>query len=196
MIRRTLEVLRNELQYFLDLKDPDRRISSNVVLSNLLDEKGDTIFTSEDGEKSGHYLILTLVNIAQENHRKPPVRHKELAGQQLGKINPVINLNLYVLFAAHSFTQYETSLALISNVIGFFQTKPYFDQDNTPSLPSGIQRITADLQSLTFEQQNYLWGLLGAKYMPSVIYKLRTVSIDEEHLINVGSAIQTLDFLE
>ncbi len=195
MIRKTLEVLRNELQYFMDLRDPGNLIAPNVVISNLLNQEGKTAFNESSGDTSGHFLVMTLVNIAQENHRKPPARQKEIAGQKLGKTNPEINLNLYVLFAADSASQYETSLALISDVIGFFQAKPYFDKSNTPSLPTSIQRVTADLQSLSFEQQNYLWGLLGAKYMPSVIYKLRTISIDEEQLINVSSPIQTIDFL-
>ena len=30
-----------------------------------------------------------------------------------------------------------------------------------------------------FEQQNYLWGMVGGKYLPSVLYKFRLLVIQE-----------------
>jgi hypothetical protein len=34
---------------------------------------------------------------------------------------------------------------------------------------------------MTFEQQNNLWAAIGAKYMPSVLFKIRTLTfIDAE----------------
>ena len=33
------------------------------------------------------------------------------------------------------------------------------------------------MYSLNFEEQNQLWGSLGAKYMPSVLFKIRTIGI-------------------
>jgi len=30
--------------------------------------------------------------------------------------------------------------------------------------------------SLTFEQQNYIWGALGAKFQPSALFKVRMLT--------------------
>ena len=35
---------------------------------------------------------------------------------------------------------------------------------------------------MTFEQQNHLWGALGAKYMPSVMYRLALVAVRDEQI--------------
>jgi hypothetical protein len=32
---------------------------------------------------------------------------------------------------------------------------------------------------MNFEQMNHLWGILGGKYIPSVLYKLRLIPIQE-----------------
>jgi hypothetical protein len=43
----------------------------------------------------------------------------------------------------------------------------------------GIEKIIIEPVSLTFEQLNHLWATLGAKYLPSVIYKCRTLIFRE-----------------
>ena len=44
-----------------------------------------------------------------------------------------------------------------------------------------IGRLLVHYHPTTFEQQNNLWASLGAKYMPSAIFKIRTMSfIDYE----------------
>ncbi len=195
MIRRTLEAIKSDVQSFLNLKDPDNLATCSVVLSNLLNQEGKLEFSESNGDSTDHYLVMTLVNVAQETHLKPPARPREIADDKLGMENPEININLFVLFTAHS-SQYETALDILSNVIGFFQSKSYFDSGNTPSLPSNVERVAVDIQSLTFEQSNYLWGLMGAKYMPSVLYKLRTLSISERQLSDIGSPITKIHFQE
>ena len=75
----------------------------------------------------------------------------------------------------------------------FFQHKPYFDAENTPDLSPKIQKMIANMHSLTFEQQNYLWGLMGAKYLPSIVFKMRTISIDEEAISLIGKPVLTID---
>ena len=42
-----------------------------------------------------------------------------------------------------------------------------------------IGRLMINLHPITFEQQNNLWASLGAKYMPSVVYKIRTISFTD-----------------
>lgn len=179
MIRQSLEIIKKEIQSFLDLKDAEGIRKVSVVCSVILDQDGKTAFTSNSNDGKDHHLIITLVNIEEEKNLKPPPRIREISGQVLAKQNPQMNVNLYTLFTAFS-SHYETSLGIISDLLGFFQSKPLFNHSNTPALHPGIEKICAEFYTLTFEQQNYLWSMMGAKYIPSVLFRLRMFSIDEE----------------
>lgn len=192
MIRQSLETLKSELTTFMDKRDPSGMRVVNVILSNILNQEGKTVFNEKSDDKSSHYLLITLINIEEEKHLRPPQRTREFGGMQIGKQNPEVNLNLYVLFTAFS-SEYLTCLGIISDAISFFQHKNYFDASNTPTLHPKIQKMVADMHSLTFEQQNYMWGLMGAKYLPSVVYKLRTLSIDEDIIKETGKPVLSID---
>ena len=179
MIREGIQTLKIEIQKYLDIKDTESIREVEVKISNILNQEGKLEFKEQQNDGTSHHLVITLVNIEEERNLKPPHRIEEISENYLVKRNPEININLFVLFTAFS-SEYETSLGIISDVIGFFQSKPLFNKANTPSIDNNIEKIIADLYTLSFEQQNYLWSLMGAKYMPSVIYKLRMLSIDEQ----------------
>ena len=191
MIRKTLEIIQEELQAYLGLKDPDKVRKAVVVLSNILDQDGKPAYNTNSADGTNHFLVISLANISEETHLRPPHRIKEIPGPELIKQNPEVNLNLFLLFSAFS-TQYETALGLVSDVIKFFQSRPYFNQANTPALDPEISKIVTDLNTMTFEQQNYLWGLMGAKYVPSVVYKLRTFSLADESITDKGKPIMEI----
>ncbi len=179
MIRQCLESLKKEIQVFLDIKDSEGIRKVSAVCSGILGQDGKEVYKSDTKDGIDHHLVITLVNIEEEKNLKPARKVKEIPGQMIVHQNPEINLNLYVLFAAFS-SHYETSLGIISDVIGCFQSKPLLTHSNTPALSPSIEKIIMELSSLSFEQQNHLWSTLGAKYTPSVLYKLRMLSIDED----------------
>ncbi len=104
-------------------------------------------------------------------------------------------MNLYVLIVSNS-TAYETALFRLAAIVKFFQRKSYFVRDNT-SDPSEIMTISdangtlipieykliVELQSPTIEELNNLWGMLGGKQLPSVLYRIRMVELDSQHVI-------------
>jgi hypothetical protein len=91
-------------------------------------------------------------------------------------LEPELKLNLYVLFAAN-FKKYEEALKYISYVLTYFQAHPAFTSVEYPALDPRIEKLTAELQSLSYEQLNQIWAFIGGKQLPSVIYKIRMVSI-------------------
>jgi hypothetical protein len=109
--------------------------------------------------------------------------------------NPKIFLNLFVLFAVNK-ADYLQSLKELSLVIQFFQQKFYFDLSNSPSLDVKIDKLLMELHSLNFEQLNHLWGVLGGKYIPSVLYKMRVVGIEDETIINTAEPILEIELIE
>lgn len=136
-----------------------------VVLSGLVKQDGGVAYHGENK------VLLTLINIEKENTKN---------ASPLPATNGSLNINLYILFSAYfSAGNYEESLRFISYIIGFFQYKNVFNRANTPALSDDIDRLTFEMTSIGTEQLNNIWACLGAKYMPSVIYKTRMLSFDE-----------------
>ena len=107
---------------------------------------------------------------------------------------PPVYLNLYLLFSANFPDNYDNALIRLSQTIRFFQSKRLFNLINTTSPTilasandannpdrdalAGME-LVVDLYTMTFEQINHLWGSLGGKQIPFVMYKVRLVVIRE-----------------
>lgn len=140
-----------------------------VILSGLVGQDGQVAISGENK------VVVTLVNIEKEP--VPPNMVNMPRGS--GKNSPVLNINLYLMFSAY-FTSlnYPEALRFISFVISFLQDKPVFTPANTPRLDKSIEKLSFELESLGAEKLNNIWAALGAKYMPSVLYKMRMLSYD------------------
>lgn len=138
-------------------------------------------------------LGVCLVNVEEERVLKTQQAVQVSADRsRLAHVNPEIKLNLYVLIAAN-FATYLTGLKYLSGAIRFFQAKSYFTPRNTPAMEAGMEKLVLELHSLNFEQQNHLWGALGAKYLPSVLYRVRLISIDAQAAVDDQQPITTMN---
>jgi len=159
-----------------------------VLLENISILESNSDRASEMEDK----IILTLVNIKEE----PTLKNYTSTTYANGLVNhqnPAINLNIFLLFCANRNT-YVKSLSDLSKIVSFFQAKKIFTQDNTiynRSLSSlanvGDFEFRVSLFTPSFEELNYVWGTLGGKQYPSVMYKLSIIQIDSG-LINSQSA--------
>jgi len=128
---------------------------------------------------------MTLVNIEEESTMKNRPFFKETPQGNMAKVNPEVMVNLYVLFTANFSDDefgYRESLKFISRIISFFQGNRVFTPKLFPELDPSVEKITAEMFSMNFEQQNHLWGAIGAKSMTSVMYKLRVVAITDDEI--------------
>lgn len=192
MIDQALTFLADEINAFISNKDFRYRGLKVAMVSDLVDEKGELIYKKMMGDTSGDFLLLTLINVEEEvigKAQQPYLKHPD---QSYDLLNPELKVNLYMLVSAVSDKQenerYTNCLRVLSYAIGFFQFKNVFDKLNSPALPGRIEKIIAELVSPTFEQQNHIWGGMGAKYMPSVLYKIRLL-VYRELLENDGGAV-------
>jgi hypothetical protein len=120
--------------------------------------------------------VLSVVNIREDPVHKSMNRFETRPDGMTEQVNPAININLYILVIANV-TEYDEALKVLEHTIGFFQSHSVFDYSTIPALASQQGRMRLDMDSLTFEQQNHLWGTMGAKYQPSVLYKVGGVGI-------------------
>ncbi|HPF10737.1 MAG TPA: DUF4255 domain-containing protein [Flavobacteriaceae bacterium] len=192
MIYETLEIIKDQVSQFLDSKLAEADL---LVLENIA--KVDDPDTTTMNDK----VVLSLINLEEETALKnhPNVHFKN--GNYETKNKPV-NLNMYVLFSCNR-SVYTKSMAALSAIIEFFQGKKVFNQQNTvlnPTIPAldAVKefRFVVDLYTPTFEQLNYVWGTLGGKSVPNVMYKVSIVSVEGSTVAKKGTPILEIESIE
>jgi len=180
MISLALHTIHNALN--THLREVFKLEKETVIMHTLSEDKNISI--------ASNTLGFTVVNIEVENNRKtysPYVKH----GSGIAKQQPPVNLNVYILISAcFKTTQYLEGLHWLSEAIAFFQNKPVFDAVNTPGLPTEIEKLTMELVNVDIQEQGHFWSALSSKYKPSVIYKMKQVSITENKMKAIIPTIQ------
>ena len=171
MIDQVLDFLCRQVNaYLLTKLDPSPE--SAIVLFNV-----SQLGTNAEGADDTKNAFLTLVNVEEDRISKSQQnyvrRDEKLIYQQ-----PKVHVNLYLLFSAN--LDYLESLKRISLIIQFFQHRNVFTPLTTPALPIGVDELVLDLYTTSFQELNNLWGVLGSRYLPSVMYKMRMVTISED----------------
>jgi hypothetical protein len=173
MILDAMRLMQATLQTYISNLEPTLGSNPIVVIDNITmaEQLGGT-----SNQLNGH-VVLSLVNLQEETSlRNSPYYRVE--NHHTVYRNPPVSLNLFVLFAVlHN--QYDTALRLLSRVIECFQVQPDLSFATSPVVGNVSQdvQIVLDLHSLTFEQVNHLWGSLGGKQVPFVLYRARLVAI-------------------
>ena len=184
MINESLQFIADELNKYLVLKmgpanEPPRLILGNV--SRLFD--GEVAATGLVNR-----VILSLVNVEEDRVAKQQENFVRTDISTRYK-NPQLYLNLYILFSANR-TGYPDALQHLSYILQFFQFQHVFTPVTHPDLDPRIQKLIVDLCTLNFEQVNHLWSTLGGKYIPSVLYKVRQITIDEDLTVSESGFIK------
>jgi hypothetical protein len=196
MLDKALSFLAGELNSFISNKDFRYRGKTVAIVSDLVDAKGDPVYTKLLTEQSDN-LIITLVNVEEETVGKSQAAIYKKPDQSLEVLNPALKLNVYIMISGVSnmkdTERYINCLKILSYAVLFFQYKNVFDKINSATLPDGIEKLIAEMVSLTFEQQNHIWGALGAKYQPSVMFKIRMLAYREIINADTDIRITTID---
>lgn len=160
---------------------------ASVLLTSIVNEKGE--LNIQAGQVS-----LTLVNIEEERFLKVQPQREKRTGDQVQFANPEIKLNVLVMLAVNPGTaNYADALERLSEAITFFQGSSFFEKTKFPALGPEIEQLSVELYSLSLEQQNQLWASLGAKYLPSAVYKVRLVVIDNALFGEKKTVIKAID---
>ncbi|AFD07213.1 DUF4255 domain-containing protein [Solitalea canadensis] len=123
-------------------------------------------------------IIISLINI-EENRISRELDYYVKKDNTILKKNPAIHLYFTLLFTSVKPTSaYGMSLQNLQHVIEFFQKKFVFDHSNTPALHPNIEKLILEMVTLNLQQLHEIWSVLGGKYYPSVMYRVRMVTID------------------
>jgi hypothetical protein len=198
MIDDALKFLTEEINYYLIQRNEPLSVTApEIVLTNVAAEDGNWAIPPRT-------LGLSLINIEEERvFKDQQSTYRNLEGE-IEHYNPNIKLNLYILISANfaagdsggstnTTGVYAEGLKQLSYVISFFQGKYVFTPDNSPGLAPSLQKLVVELYSSSFEQQYNFWTVVGAKYLPSVLYKVRMLTYQEKRLLDQQQPITNID---
>ncbi len=193
MIDKALDFLTTEIEDYLTLQFGPAS-GSWTVLSNVATETGNWAIPNDT-------VGVSLINIEEERVLKEQQSAFRDESGNIQHYNPELKLNLYVLITARFVSsdgtggglQYKEGLNRLSHVISLFQGKNVFTVDNSPGLDKNIKRLVIELYSYSFEQQYNFWTVIGAKYLPSVLYRVRLVTFQEKKALDQQVPIVTVE---
>ncbi len=142
---------------------------SVVILNGLVDANGNM------AHENKNRIVLSLIHLEWETNKAyfgGQRREMELIHQ----INPPVLLNLDILVSA-IFDDYPEALKFLSHAIAFFQANPSLTRSRYPELPEAFSTLKIEIENSSYGKAFELWSALGAKYQPSIIYKVRHVLI-------------------
>ncbi|HZX26331.1 MAG TPA: DUF4255 domain-containing protein [Telluria sp.] len=137
-------------------------------------------------------VILSLVNLERETSIGS-TGFVAGTGGSYTKTNPSLYLNLYVMVAANYPNNYNNSLRMLSACMGFFQARQMFDPQNSPRFPADMAQLTLEIVSLTLAELSTLWAILGNNYLPSSVYKLRMITVQNAWTIAPIPTVTAVD---
>ncbi|WP_348799251.1 DUF4255 domain-containing protein [Flavobacterium adhaerens] len=190
MLFEVIQIIADQVNSYLE----ESGLTKSVIPENIAFIESQV----EDPQSLTNNVYITLLNIQEENTLKN-FPNKSIEDSKVVYKNHILNLNLYILFAANRDT-YLKSLKDISKIIEFFQGKKLFTQSNTifdrnkPSM-SNIEnfKFSVELYTPTFEEMNFIWGTLGGKQYPSALYKVSMIQIERDIPQVEGSIIHEID---
>lgn len=182
-----LTIVANELEKHLTEIYGVPAATPQVVLANIAE--GIAGGGGVGGAVPREVLAFSMVNIREEKSLKNvPAYQRNDATLRVIYQNPPVFLNFHILAVA-THANYSNALLVLSRAIKFFQFENVFDQNsvspgsltkNAPANPLDqleTFRLIFDIYSPTLEEVNHLWGTLGGKQYPFVLYTLRLLEM-------------------
>ena len=180
MFSHALTIVTKELNNHL--KDVYRETTALCDLGNIAEG-----FSTNAGAPQRNKIYLSVVNIKEEKALKNiPAYVRNDVTLTVSYENPAVFLNFQILVVV-THSVYSDALLWLSRLIRFFQARNVFTQDNVA--PGSITqsgnpldqlesfKLIFDLYSPTMEEVNHLWGTLGGKQYPFVLYTMRMLEL-------------------
>ena len=146
-----------------------------VIISSLINPDGSVT------ENIENKIILSLINLEHETVVNNPGNYISSGNNSFAKVSNPIHLNIYILVAAnYESGNYVEALKMLSTVIGIFQSNTYFTRQKNPTMPDPLEKLRFEIFNLPINELSHIWSGIGAKYVPSIIYKVRMVTIKED----------------
>lgn len=174
MIHDVIAAIAGELNRFLQSKH--NITEEKVVMSSIVNLDGSIAVQEPDK------IVMTLANLEMDKSQSNIGGYTKTSRGHFQKYHPPVNINMTVLFSAYFTSEnYLEGLKFITSVIAFFQSRAgLFSTQNTPAINGLVERLQAELITMETRDLGNFWGIMGSKYLPSVVYKIKTIPIQHE----------------
>lgn len=155
---------------------------SVTVLNHLVAQDGSS------PAKNNNKMVLTLINLDYDTTKPFYGATHQGKNNQVIRSNPGNMFNIDLLFTA-CFDDYEEALKFLNATIAYYQNHMVINRAQAPDLPEGMRALTFEIANSTYFETHNLWSAMGAKYQPSIIYKVRHVNIQSDDINSVVPAV-------
>lgn len=174
MISEALQYTSKTLNQFLKNKFG---LSDSIVVVNKVIAQNGTV-PIENSNK----VILSLIHVEQETTKSFYRKNVQMDDGNYENKPLDERYNLYLLVTPN-FEDYNEALKFLNSVIQFFQINGVMNSSTSSVIPKGIKRLEFEFEKGDgYLQMHNLWSALGAKYQPSIIYKLRLITIASDEV--------------
>ncbi|WP_298423858.1 DUF4255 domain-containing protein [uncultured Kordia sp.] len=147
-----------------------------VLINRIIEQNGKV------PEKNKNHIVLSLIHVEEETTKQFFNRMQPVSDGNYAK-KPLANrYNLFMLVTPN-FDDYSEALKFLSATMQFFQTNELIDATKYANIPEEIGKLEYEFQKGDgYMQMQNLWTALGAKYQPSIIYKIRMITIASDEI--------------
>ena len=127
-------------------------------------------------------VMLSMLNIEEElTLRDLNIHHRQLSKQKLIKQQRPVYINIQMLCIVNFSNDAAQELNALHWVMEFFQshrtfTQPGRENKNDKDVDNKFDLII-ELNTLPLRELHYLWGNLGIKQLPAVLYRIKMFTI-------------------
>lgn len=152
----------------------------NAFLNSRFDEGAEQLVLGHPSI-NGAPLLLTVAHIELERHKGASGNYIRTEKGSYTRQKPPLDYCLHLLFSARfEGDDYLLGLQYLEAILAFFQSRGgLFTPENTAGLDPTIEKLVADMAPLTAVESSGLWRGLGAEQQPSVLFRLRTLRVQE-----------------
>lgn len=170
MIYEVLQTLTDNLNIYFRTKLKIQE--DKAELSAIVNQDGSIALQSENK------VLVTLLNI----EREPFSASGQIVGRQK------LSLNLLVIFSCHfSNSNYSEGIRFLDLIITYFEENYTLEAQN---IYDGNNKIKIEIETYNIDKVHNIWATIGAKYLPSVVYKLRMLIVDSNSISSFTPAVQ------
>ena len=162
-------------------------VSENkVVLSNIIKNNGE-VAPNLDGK-----IVFFLISLNEEPALRNSMNRSAAIENGNTAVKPsALNLNLQVLFCSNFDSKvYIEGLSYLTSLVKFFKTNKIIPIDLNNRKPG---KLSFEMCNLSYDELSHLWSAIGSKLLPSVIYKVSMVVINDMPVRKVIPAIRETD---
>ena len=139
----------------------------------------------QEGKLQVNKLGMTLINIEEEHTE---ISSTQIKASQVNTVGlgykglvPVIKIDLEVMVSSAFLTSgnYEEALKHISYAAHCFRLHSSYNKEDFPDIQP-IEKLTLNLLNKDLNQLQCIWSMIGAKHIPSTMYKVKLLVIGGE----------------